>query len=144
MASRTDKNGLLYESARSTAKRRGIAWEFTQESWFSVWHRSGKLSQRGNGADDYVMARFGDVGPYAPSNFEIITRRQNSIDGNRNKPKTSAEASACSLGRGRGWTKKGNRFQVVVSHRYVGLFRSQGDAETTYLSTCDLRARELA
>lgn len=66
---------------KAGAKRRGIAWEFTFESWWAMWEASGKWTQRGNRPGQFCMGRFGDVGPYAVANCEIIEFKKNFLDG---------------------------------------------------------------
>lgn len=51
---------------RCNAKARGISFEFTFDEWVCWW--AGDIDKRGCGADDLVMARHGDVGPYHPDN----------------------------------------------------------------------------
>lgn len=121
-----------YRRQRNNAKVRGIAWEFTFETWMKVWIDSGKWEQRGNRAAQYVMARHGDKGAYAPGNVAIVTAEQNHKDRQVNYPKSSAERAAHVLGRGRGWTRVGNRFQVMCAGRYVGLFPTLAEAEAAY------------
>jgi hypothetical protein len=68
-----------YAIQRNNAKQRGIAWEFTFDSWLKKWEDSGKLSLRGNTKEKpYVMCRYGDVGPYSYDNTRIDTRENNS------------------------------------------------------------------
>ena len=68
-----------YIRQRTNAKQRGIAWEFTFDSWLKKWEDSGKLSLRGNTKNNpYVMCRYGDVGPYSYENTRIDTRENNS------------------------------------------------------------------
>jgi hypothetical protein len=62
---------------RSDAKRRGILFLLTFDEWFGIWKESGKLAQRGNVTGRYVMARFGDRGPYAVGNVRIILFEEN-------------------------------------------------------------------
>lgn len=77
----TDRRAkCLYKLQRQCARKRGIEWLFTFESWASMWHESGKWRQRGRGAERFCTARKGDVGPYSSENVEILTNRQNSID----------------------------------------------------------------
>lgn len=72
---------------RAAAKNRGIAWEFTFPEWWGVWERSGKWTRRGRraSAGDYVMARFGDTGPYNAQNVEIAPALQNAKDSVRRR-----------------------------------------------------------
>ena len=62
------------------AETRGIAWEFTFESWLKVWVDSGRLKQRGRGPGKFCMARNGDVGPYSPENVSIKAQEENSSE----------------------------------------------------------------
>lgn len=63
---------------RQSAKWRGIDFRLTFAEWLSIWEASGHLSERGRRRGQYVMARFGDRGPYAVGNVKIITQVQNS------------------------------------------------------------------
>lgn len=67
------------------ANRRGIAWELTFDQWLSIWTSSGRWNERGTRRGQYVMARFGDAGPYAIGNVEIVRAEKNNSDGNRGK-----------------------------------------------------------
>jgi hypothetical protein len=62
-----------------------IEWLFTFDEWIDLWLKSGKWSQRGNRRGQYVMARIGDVGPYAPWNVEIKLHSENTIEGHKGK-----------------------------------------------------------
>ena len=68
-----------YVRQKNSAKKRRIEWQFTFADWWRVWQESGKWDKRGRGAG-YCMARFNDVGPYAPNNVEIIPCAKNSSD----------------------------------------------------------------
>jgi hypothetical protein len=61
-----------YSSQRHQAKHRFIDWQITFPEWMKIWHESGNFGESG-----YVMARNGDVGPYAPWNVKIKTRSEN-------------------------------------------------------------------
>jgi hypothetical protein len=65
---------------RRDAKYRGIAFLFTFEEWLQVWTDSGHLHERGSRRGQYVMARYGDVGPYSKDNVKIITAEENHIE----------------------------------------------------------------
>lgn len=60
-----------FQEQRGNASRRGIEWRFKLGEWWAVWRESGAWHLRGRGYG-YVMARFGDTGPYAPDNVKII------------------------------------------------------------------------
>jgi len=68
------------------AKQRGIAFLFTLEEWWTWWqtydegHRCIRWDRRGMGKTALVMARFGDVGPYALANVYCATHSQNTKD----------------------------------------------------------------
>lgn len=66
-----------FKEQRMRARARSIGWEFTFAAWWQVWCESGKWGRRGNANEQYVMARFGDVGPYSTGNVKIITFNEN-------------------------------------------------------------------
>lgn len=67
-----------YTTQRSDAKRRGIKWEFTFDSWFKFWLDSGKWEQRS--PTGYCMCRFKDEGPYSVDNVYIDLASNNKKD----------------------------------------------------------------
>ena len=68
---------------KKNAKRRGIEFLLTFEQWWRIWHRSGRWEQRGNGtADEFVMSRKGDAGPYAVGNVAIVRHAENAAERN--------------------------------------------------------------
>lgn len=60
-----------YKEQLKKANSRKIEWQFTFENWLKIWIDSGKWDQRGCRKGQYVMSRFGDVGPYSPNNVVI-------------------------------------------------------------------------
>ena len=66
-----------YDRHKSQAKTRNIAFLLTFEEWTTIWLESGKWEQRGRRKGQYVMARFGDVGPYEIGNVHICTCQEN-------------------------------------------------------------------
>jgi hypothetical protein len=66
-----------YRYQKSTAKKRGIVWEFIFETWWKVWSDSGKWEERGQAAHNYCMCRKGDTGPYSVDNVYIDTVSNN-------------------------------------------------------------------
>ncbi len=127
-----DANKSAYMKQKAKAKFRSIPWEFTFDEWLSVWLNSGRLNERGRCAGKYVMARHGDVGPYSPSNVEIILCEKNASDSRLNHPKTLFESRAKQVGTGRGWTVAHGKYQVVVSGKYIGRFATVEEAEQRY------------
>lgn len=133
-----------YTRQKAAAKCRGIAWEFTFDSWHSMWEASGHWDQRGVGKGKYVMARFGDVGPYSTTNVEIILALQNHSDMWKNHNFTTAVMSKRNIGRGRGWTLRGGSYQVTCARKYVGSFKTQQLAEQAYRNAVAARTEQLA
>ena len=60
------------------AVKRGIAWEFTYETWVAWWGNDYKY--RGKGKGKLQMCRFNDTGPYSPTNCYKATHEQNLKD----------------------------------------------------------------
>jgi hypothetical protein len=58
----------MYSRQKGNAKRRGIAWEFTFETWMQLW--GDDLIKRGKYHHNLCMQRFGDTGPYSPTNVK--------------------------------------------------------------------------
>jgi hypothetical protein len=75
-----------FEYQRWYARSKGRGFELTYEQWLEIWQASGHLHERGPYKGQYVMARFGDKGPYAIGNVEIITAEQNHKDHRMNVP----------------------------------------------------------
>jgi hypothetical protein len=83
-----------YRRQRNNADRRGIAWLFTFATWLAVWRESGLLHMRGRRKGQYVMARFGDVGPYAPHNVCIKPAEENVSEAQTGRPRHAAMGAA--------------------------------------------------
>jgi hypothetical protein len=75
-----------YKMQQRNATDRGIPFLLTYEEWLQVWNDSGKLKERGRGADKFCMCRVGDLGSYEVSNVFIGTGRENVREGNLGKP----------------------------------------------------------
>lgn len=68
---------------RMGALQRGIGWHFTFEGWVNWWEEQlgdDWQKKRGCRADQYVMARKGDKGPYRVGNVECVLSVQNTHD----------------------------------------------------------------
>ena len=74
-----------YRMQKSNAKTRKIPFLLTFEEWLTIWNNSGKLAQRGRGADKFCMCRVKDFGAYEIGNVFIGTGRENVRDGNLGK-----------------------------------------------------------
>lgn len=132
MIEKSSKLKMAYRFQKARAIARSIPWEFSFDTWMAVWGRSGKLSLRGKGLGKYVMARRKDAGPYSESNVDITLYETNARDARINKPTPAAVNALKSLGKGRGWTFARNKFQVIVSGKYIGRFDCQSSAEAAY------------
>jgi hypothetical protein len=65
---------------RAQAKWRGIPWQLEYWEWLQIWDDSGRFQERGTGRGQWVMARFGDVGPYASGNVRITRAETNNAE----------------------------------------------------------------
>lgn len=73
-----------FRQHKQNAARRGVPFFLSFDEWLAVWLESGHYDQRGNQtAHGFVMARFGDSGPYAKGNVEIIPHAANVAQRNR-------------------------------------------------------------
>jgi hypothetical protein len=64
-----------YQVHKWNAKNRGIDWQFTYDTWVEWWGED--IVNRGARQGKLVMARNGDMGPYAPDNVKKITHGEN-------------------------------------------------------------------
>ena len=69
-----------YHRQRYSAKRRGIVWDFTLNSWIEWWLNTGKAHLRGNKKGQYMMCRIMDVGIYSPNTVYCATNNENIKD----------------------------------------------------------------
>jgi hypothetical protein len=60
---------VAFETQRRNAKQRGIPFLMTFEEWWDWWQVDDRWARRGRRKGCLVMARFGDVGPYAIGNI---------------------------------------------------------------------------
>jgi hypothetical protein len=67
-----------YIGQRCRAKSRGIAFLFTFEQWRAWWLIDDRWGRRGRRADQLMMARCGNAGPYSPDNVFCTTPKGNS------------------------------------------------------------------
>ena len=67
----------MYRDQKSSAKERDIPFLLDFVEWLVIWDMSGKLDDRGRLKGQYVMARKGDIGPYAWWNVDIIQCGEN-------------------------------------------------------------------
>jgi hypothetical protein len=121
MANRDEKwRKEAFNNQKSTAKGRGIPFLLTFDQWWKIWEKSKKWEKRGFKKGQYVMARFGDKGPYAEDNVKIVTSEENHIEalignkfslGCRPSSETRAKLSAAKIGNTNGITaNSGKKF----------------------------------
>ncbi len=72
-----------YREQKRRAKVRGVEFLLTFSEWWSIWEESGRYNERGRDSNSYVMARYGDTGPYAIDNVSIIPHIDNVAERNR-------------------------------------------------------------
>ena len=90
-----------YMQHKMNAKNYGTPWKINYVQWRRIWSESGKWNKRGPHRGQYVMARFGDKGPYAPWNVKIITCGKNSIEawlGRNHSIKSKTKMSVSQIG----------------------------------------------
>jgi hypothetical protein len=68
---------LRYATHKSNAKRRGIEWLFSYETWREWWGKD--IDERGPGRFELSMQRFEDKGPYAPWNVRKGYPKDNGV-----------------------------------------------------------------
>lgn len=66
-----------FQTQKCAAAKRGIQWDLTFEQWWDWWQASGHWDERGKMGHNYVMARYGDRGPYTVSNIYCSTVADN-------------------------------------------------------------------
>lgn len=114
-------------SHRGNAKARGIPFLLTYDQWLEIWTASGHLHERGRHKGQYVMARFGDVGPYAVGNVEIVTAEENIVAaqyGKRLTTETREKIAVANIGKKHtvetkklmSVVKRGNKYRLGKRH----------------------------
>jgi hypothetical protein len=96
-----------YKMQQRNATERGIPFLLTYEEWLKIWNDSGKLEQRGRGANKFCMCRVGDLGSYEVGNVFIGTGRENVRAGNLGKPVTQEvrnKISVANSGKSHPWS----------------------------------------
>lgn len=95
-----------YGQQKQNARRRGIPFEFTYDTWIEWW--GDDIINRGKGKDKLVMARNNDCGAYHPDNVIKMLNQDNVRDGNIGKivgHETRQKLAAISYKR---WAKEGH------------------------------------
>jgi hypothetical protein len=97
-----------YKMQIQNATARGIPFLLSFEQWLLIWSQSGKLNERGRGANKYCMCRYGDIGAYEIGNVFIGTGKENVRDGNLGKVMTQEvknKISKANAGKPHDWSK---------------------------------------
>src|SRR4029079_3303048 len=84
-AKRRGQPRYVYKGHKTSAKQRGVAFLLTFDEWWALWDTSGKWEHRGRETNCYVMARFGDEGPYKIGNVRICTSQENNSEAHKGK-----------------------------------------------------------
>lgn len=130
-----------FHRQKNAAIFRGVEWQLSFDQWLEMWTASGHWHERGRHVGQYVMARKGDVGPYAFGNVYICTCSQNVRDFRTAHGAAHYIAMRRShLERAlttRGWTylphrNKKNPYQVTAFKKYIGSFPTQHEAEVAH------------
>lgn len=66
-----------WRNHRMDAARREIPFLLSFEEWLTIWQDSGHIEERGCHKGQYVMARYGDLGPYEIGNVRIVRVEEN-------------------------------------------------------------------
>ncbi len=114
----------LYRAHKKRAKGRNILWGITYVQWIRIWLESGHWHERGRLKGQYVMARFGDKGPYAPWNVKIITCGENVAEAGRKRRHTDQFKTKMSR------IMRGNTYGRFNKGRIGGMYGKKHNAET--------------
>lgn len=129
------KEYTAYNSQKQGAKKRGIAWDFTFDTWLDWWAATGKFELRGKHRGSYQMCRQGDTGPYAVNNVYCDTVSENSALPTRGKarPEAANIKTGDSLrGKPKSVAHKRNHAFSQLGKRYVtpaGVFSTSPECE---------------
>lgn len=66
-----------FTNAQANARRRGIKWDLTFETWSAPWVASGRYAERGRKRGQYQMDRIHRDRGYSTDNVQIIDGRTN-------------------------------------------------------------------
>jgi hypothetical protein len=95
--------GDHYYTQMWTAKKRGIEWNFTYDSWLDWW--GADIINRGRNKGQLVMARYGDIGPYHPDNVRKLPVEENIKEANVGRKHTEEHSIKKGLARKAAWDK---------------------------------------
>lgn len=111
----------LYENQKRHALNRGIEFQFSLDEWATWWEENlgnDWQKKRGRRRGQFVMARNGDKGPYAPGNVRCILCTDNQ------KEQISNGSSGAGWNKGkRGLPKRGNK---LSNEQVLRIFHAKG------------------
>ena len=96
------------------ARQRDIPWELTYNQWRMIWVQSGHWHERGPYKGQYVMARFGDVGPYHKDNVRICTNTENQQEGHLGT--NHSEATKMKMSKSQKGKQSGRKHRMYGKH----------------------------
>ena len=74
-----------YSTQKCGAGKRGVSFNLTFDEWITWWLSTCHYLERGHKSGQYVMSRFGDIGPYSLNNIFCQTCNENIKQGNTGK-----------------------------------------------------------
>ena len=94
-----------YYDHKHNASKRNVDFLLTFDEWWKIWQDSGHWEDRGPHKGQYCMSRYGDIGPYSPTNVFIQLTSNNTSDAQngipdlirQGIPRTTKEKAAISL-----------------------------------------------
>ncbi len=79
-----------YRIQKVNASNRGIEFLLTFEEWCEWWMDTGHYHEYGRETGQYVMARNGDIGPYALDNIRCLLSTDNAAEVQANRIRNGA------------------------------------------------------
>lgn len=74
-----------YDILRSSAKRRGKAFDLTIEQWKQFCEETGYLEKKGPFKNDLSVDRIDDTKGYVHGNLQVLTVGENSVKGHKER-----------------------------------------------------------
>ena len=103
-----------YHQHKGKATARGVPFLLTFDEWWDIWQVSGKWEQRGRLQHQYVMARYGDQGPYERSNVRICLAGENTDEMRQGLPPRSKRSPEEQRAANRGYKQKERQDRMVI------------------------------
>jgi len=109
-----------YHAQKCGARIRGIDFNLTFDQWWDWWQQTRKYPQRGKGKGKYVMARFGDIGPYELGNIYCCTHGENVTAAHKGVKRSQAhrdKLSAANLGKVHGPRSQATKDRISAAQK---------------------------